>query len=314
MNCKVPLISFIVTADNLTADMVRECVGSITGLSLRPAEREIVIVDDGSATGFVDSLGDVRDKLVYIRQRRQGTGAARNLGLRVATGRYIQFMDGADRLIQEGYEHCIDIVRYNDADMVLFDSSDRERVGNTYYIPEPVDGAAFMRNNTLPAVAWGYVFNRRILLDLRFTPGRIGEDEEFTPQLFLRAESVYSTNIAAYCRRKHGGPGRVSRDKRLVLKRLNDMEQIIYHLNDVSAALPRIDFQAMQRRVAQLTLEYIFQIIRLTGSRRQLDERLARLESQGLFPLPDKDYTRKYMLMRKLVKNKLMRRMLFLFK
>ena len=307
-----PLISFIITTHNLTATQVKDCVDSITALSLRPAEREIIVVDDGSDHSIMSGLMAVGDDIVYIRQRNQGQSVARNTGLRMAVGQNIQFVDGSDRLIAEGYEHCIDIVRYNDPDIVLFDYTDKESAKSTYYIPEPVDGSIYMRHNNLHAMAWGYVFSRRILLDLRFTPGRLHDDEEFTPQLFLRAERVYSTNIPAYmCRHKRITATPAS-DKRGIVKRLNDMEQVIVHLRDVSSSLPQMDSQALGRRVAQLTLDYIFYIMRLTHSSDQLEERLARLEKLGLFPLPDKDYTKKYMLFRKLTNHKITRKMLSL--
>lgn len=309
-NSPKPLTSFIVIVRNLPANTVRACLDSITELSLRPQEREIIVVDDGSDTCITDELGAAKNDILYIRQSRQGENSARNTGLRMATGRYIQFVSGSDTMIAEGYEHCIDIMRYNDPDMVLFDCTDKKHTVETYYIPEPIDGAMLMRHSDTSSTVWGYAFNRRILLDLRFTPSRFNEDEAFTPQLMLRAERVFSTNIAAcYSRNKKKITSR-SNDKRLLLKQLNDMEQILFHLKDTSTALPNIEFQALQRRIAQLTLEYIIMVIRLTRSSSQFKERLQRLEREGLFPLPDKDYTRKYMLLRRLTNNSLTRKMM----
>lgn len=307
-----PLISFIVTTHNLPDTMLRECVGSIMTLSMRPAEREIIVVDDGSDECALNGLADIREHIIYMRQRHQGLSVARNIGLRIASGQYIQFIDGDDKLLAEGYGHCIDIVRYNDPDMVLFDMTDKTCVESVCYIPEPVDGTQYMRHNNIYAAACGYAFNRRILLDLRFTPGRLHEDEEFTPQLFLRAARVYSTNIPAYYYRKRKSSITRSSDKKTIVKRLNDVEQILFHLQDIAASLPLVDRQALSRRVAQLTMDYIFNIIRLTRSTRQLDERLERLEKRGLFPLPDQDYTKKYMLFRRLANSRLARKMLSL--
>ena len=70
--------------------------------------------------------------------------------------------------------------------------------------------------------------------------------------------------------------------------------------------------QALQRRVSQLTIDYIFSIIRLTRSSKQLSSRLKRLEDCGLFPLPDKRYSRSYTILRKLTKNRMLRKCLSL--
>lgn len=127
------------------------------------------------------------------------------------------------------------------------------------------------------------------MLDLRFNPSLLNTDEEFTPQLFLRAEKVYSTDIVAYSYKKRPSDSIKDKDPRLILKRLNDIEHIIFHLKELSEQLPIADSQALQRRVSQLTIDYIFSIIRLTRSSKQLSSRLKRLEYCGLFPLPDKN-------------------------
>ena len=58
--------------------------------------------------------------------------------------------------------------------------------------------------------------------------------------------------------------------------------------------LPHTDRLALQRRVAQLTMDYIYNTIMLTHSRKALDSCLEELRQHGLFPLPDRDYTQKY--------------------
>ena len=56
----------------------------------------------------------------------------------------------------------------------------------------------------------------------------------------------------------------------------------------------------MERRVAQLTMDYIYNTIVLTRQRSELDKRVEQLRSEGLFPLPDRDYTTKYNWFRRL--------------
>lgn len=303
-----PLVSFIITCHNLPVDQVSQCLDSIVGLSLRISEKEIIVIDDGSDVSIIDGLEKYRNVIIYVRQKKSGISEARNLGLRIASGNYIQFVNGEDKLISDAYEHCLDIVRYHEPDIVLFNSSNKKQETSSFYVPEPMDGAQYMRHNKLHATAWGYIFSRKILMDLRFTPGLLNEDEEFTPQLFLRAEKVYSTDIVAYYYKKRPSELIKYRDPRLVLKRLNDIEHIIFHLKELAELLPVADRQALQRRVAQLTMDYIFSTIKLTRSSKQLNSRLKRLEDCGLFPLPDRKYSRRYTLLRKLTKSRLIRK------
>lgn len=305
-----PLISFIVTCYNLPQYMIKECLDSITGLSLRKAEREIILIDDGSDTNPLESLKVERDDITYIRQKNSGLSSARNTGLRMATGKFIQFVDGDDRLIKEAYERCLDIVRYNNPDIVFFNSTDNDKIRMNYDLPEPTDGASYMRHNNIHAMAWGYVFNRRILGELRFTPGILHEDEEFTPQLILHADKVYSLDITAYYYRKRHDSITNNVNKRNIIKRLNDIERTIIHLDYLADIMPPADKSAMKRRVAQLTMDYVYNTARLTRSAKQIEKRINRLETRGLFPLPDGKYTLKYTLFRHLSKNKAIRRIL----
>lgn len=307
-----PILSFIITCHNLAAKTLRDCLHSITSLSLRPYEREIILVDDGSDSCPIDNLETYKDEIIYIRQKKSGVGAARNTGLHIAGGRYVQFIEGDSRLVNEAYEHCLDIVRYNSPDVVLFDAAEKSLPAADFYTPKPTDGAEYMLHNSLRASACHYIFKKSMLIDLHFTPGLFEEDEDFTPQLLLRAESVYATNIVAYnfLKKKHETMHNSSARK--LVKRLNDLEKIIFHLQEIASTLPNIDGLAMQRRVAQLTMEYIFFVIRLTHSSKQLNTRLKRLQDKGLYPLPDRNYTKRYTIFRKLLENSIAKRLLTL--
>ena len=305
-----PLISFVVTTYNLSADMLMECLNSIFSLSLSREEREIILVDDGSDLSPLDEMTDVRDELIYLRQPNQGLSVARNMGLRCASGKYVQFIDGDDYLIQAPYEHCLDIIRYREADMVLFYETQKKQSEVSFFYDGPVSGVAYMHQNNLRASACGYIFRRAILGSLRFTPGILHEDEEFTPQLMLRAEKIYTTKAEAYFYRKRENSIMERQDNRHTAKRLNDMIGIILHLKDLAEVAPEIDRVALGRRIAQLSMDYLYNTIRLTRSHKHLMEAIETLRKHGLFPLPDKRYTKRYFTFRRLVGNALGRSIL----
>ena len=178
-----PLVSFIVTYHNEPAEMIEQCLDSIMALSLSDKEREIIMVDDGSDTNIFMALAAYHDKLTYIHQPNKGLSVARNTGLKMATGTYIQFVDADDYLLITAYEHTLDLARYHNPDIVLFRFTHKHESETPFVLPTPVTGAEYMRHNNLRASAWGYIFKRSVLGDLRFTPGILHEDEEFTPQL-----------------------------------------------------------------------------------------------------------------------------------
>lgn len=110
---QAPLVSFIVTTYNLPVEYIKECLDSILQLSLSDKEREIILVDDGSDICQLNELSEYLTHIIYLRQPNQGVSVARNYGMMMAKGRFIQFVDGDDYLIQSAYEHCLDIVRYH---------------------------------------------------------------------------------------------------------------------------------------------------------------------------------------------------------
>jgi len=302
-----PLVSFVITYHEQPAVMLKKCVESITRLSLRPAEREIIVIDDGSAVSPLVDLSPCADDIVYIRTANGGVSTARNIGVRMASGTFVQFVDADDMLISNVYEHCLDIARYGKVDMVMFGFSHASEASTEYTDGDILSGSDLMRTQNIHGAAWSYLFRRSIVGDLRFTPGVCyGEDEEFTPQLLLRAASVVCTTARAYFYRQHeasaigatthAGSGAVT----AIEHRLNDNRQVIFRLNRRLDTLPPSERIALQRRVAQLSMDYLYNTIMLTRDRSQLEQRIEELRLEGLFPLPDRNYTTKYTWFRRL--------------
>lgn len=305
-------ISFIVTTYNIPSDMLLACINSLLGLSLSDQEREIIVVDDGSEVDVLNPLLEIENKIIYLRQPNKGLSEARNIGLRIATGDYIQFIDGDDSLLKIPYEHCLDLVRFHNPDMVLFNATDNKHQKTPFNYNGPMTGTEFMHNNNLKGSACCYIFRRSILGDLRFTPGLLHEDEEFTPLLVLRAERLFCGDCAAYYYRQRPDSITNRRDTDFLERKLEDVERIIFHLKEVADHLPRAEKLAMERRVAQLTMDYLYNIIRTTHDKKHLNAAIDRLMKRNLYPLPDKDYSKKYRLFRRLIATKVGRAMLFM--
>ena len=57
---------------------------------------EVILINDGSNEDISDLLDKYGDKLIYRKQINQGPAAARNLGIGLASGKYIAFEDSDD--------------------------------------------------------------------------------------------------------------------------------------------------------------------------------------------------------------------------
>jgi glycosyltransferase involved in cell wall biosynthesis len=289
---------------------LKQCIDSLLALSLRPYEREIIVVDDGSDASPLPYLSDYQDDIIYVRQKNGGLSTARNTGLRLATGQYVQFVDADDMLITVAYEHCLDFIRYEKPDMVMFDFTHRP-IQSTIYEDSPLmSGCELLRHRNIRGTACGYLFKRTALGQLRFTPGILHEDEEFTPQLLLRCDTVRITNAQAYLYRQREESIMTAAGVRHRLQRLGDAKQILFRLQTLADTLPAEGHLALSRRVHQLTMDYIYNVIRLTGNLHYLERQLQELRTNGLYPLPKCDYTKKYSLFRRLANSRVGLKML----
>ena len=300
-----PLISFIVTTYNLPVTLLQSCLESIMGIALNNDEREIIVVDDGSDSSCEGQLKAICPELQYIRQDNQGLSVARNTGVAHAKGEYIQYVDGDDMLIKTAYDQCVSLIKSLMPDVLMFKSTSRQATGRksgvaTLLHPQVCSGAEYMLHNNLRAAAWGYIHRRSIAQTTPFTPGRLHEDEEYTPQILLKAVTMTDTRLKAYFYRKRPSSITNTPDIQHIENRLDHTFQAIKRLQ----AVPTEDGQqaeAMSRRIAQLTMDMLYNDLRLTHSVSHMKATARRLADARLLPLPEKPYTCKYLAFAKLV-------------
>lgn len=73
---------------------LKEAIESVLGQDYR--NKELIIVDDGSTDNTGDILNAYENRITVVRQKNAGVSAARNRGIRAATGPYIAFLDSDD--------------------------------------------------------------------------------------------------------------------------------------------------------------------------------------------------------------------------
>lgn len=90
------LVSVVIPVFNVE-EYLRECMDSVLGQSLR--EIEVVCIDDGSTDGsgaILDEYAARDARVKAVHQKNAGVAAARNLGIDMASGDFIAFMDPDD--------------------------------------------------------------------------------------------------------------------------------------------------------------------------------------------------------------------------
>ncbi len=117
---KRPIVSVIMPVYN-GHDYLSQCLDSVVNQTLQ--DIEIICVDDGSADDSVDILKKYAEKdsrIKVIQQANGGAGAARNNGLRHATGQYLSFLDSDDFFEPVMLEHAVQQIQKDSADFVVF--------------------------------------------------------------------------------------------------------------------------------------------------------------------------------------------------
>ena len=89
----IPKVSVVVPTFN-RGWILRDAVESV--LNQNYADLELIVVDDGSTDDTLRILADYAGRLTIIRQANQGVSAARNAGVRQASGELIAFLDSDD--------------------------------------------------------------------------------------------------------------------------------------------------------------------------------------------------------------------------
>lgn len=96
-DASVPMVSVIMPVFN-SADWVADAIASVQGQSF--ANWELITVEDGSTDGSAQILADLAAQEPRMRVLssggNRGAGVARNLGLDVARGRFVAFLDADD--------------------------------------------------------------------------------------------------------------------------------------------------------------------------------------------------------------------------
>lgn len=204
------LISIIVPVYNVEQYLSR-CVNSI--LSQYYKHIELILVDDGS----IDNSGAVCDeyaakdsRVKVIHKENGGQSSARNVGLDIARGEYIGFVDSDDWIVPDMYSFLYKLITENDADIANIKCikaySDRVNIGDVDDSYQIYENEAclenLLREGTVGVLAtygvYRGLYKKELFNGIRFQKGRINEDIVYSYQLYDRAKKVVVSNKVAY--------------------------------------------------------------------------------------------------------------------
>ncbi|NHC15165.1 glycosyltransferase family 2 protein [Motilibacter deserti] len=190
-------VSVVVPVHN-PGDRILRVMRSLDRQTLPADEFEAILVDDGSTDGTAERLGRIAAHRPYVRLARlEGSGWPswpRNLGIELASGEYVLFMDHDDELGDDALRRAYDYAVANGSDVVIGKEVAVGRSAlDSRMFRHNVARASILEHRLLDLLTVHRLFRREFLLAHRIRfPERVGllEDHPFALKSFLEADVV----------------------------------------------------------------------------------------------------------------------------
>lgn len=204
-----PAVTVIVPTYN-AEEFIAQCLDSVLVQTM--GDFELICVDDGSTDttcAIVEERARRDERVVALRQENAGPGAARNVGLDRARGRYVYCLDADDYLERDMLARCVRALDDMQADMALVAfRTHNQQVGRTYpaewsmrhedAYPSHPNGSFTWETapdlffETVQNVPWNKMVRRALLEErgIRFQELRLTEDLMYSLPAAVAAKAV----------------------------------------------------------------------------------------------------------------------------
>lgn len=209
--CKTMKLSIIIPVYNVE-QYLQSCVQSVLAQTYR--DLQVILVDDGSTDSsgvLCNQLAQQDSRIQVVRKENGGLSSARNVGLEVATGDYVAFLDSDDVYLQnDGLELLMALAHAEQTDVLLFQAvdvySNHQSVRKAYdeaWIASHSGMEVFHQLVCTQSFNMSACFQiiRRELLEqhqIYFEKGLLSEDVDWSLRLWKYVQRVRAINLPMY--------------------------------------------------------------------------------------------------------------------
>ena len=242
-------LSIIVPVYNVESYLMR-CMESLYQQDLPEKDYEVIIVNDGSTDRSYDIAKDFskgRNNMFLYTQTNGGLSAARNTGLKHATGKYIFYVDSDDYIEKNILGRIWSIAEYNQLDICFFKPMVYTNAGRIIKFKRPsyADGNIYsgefllIRNKAMTSV-WHGFYNRSFLerIGISFYEGLIHEDIHYNLKIFPHAKRIMINDIDGYYYCQNGESIMRTKNVYKIMKSFKSRLFIIKDIKDYSKSNP----------------------------------------------------------------------------
>ena len=185
-----------------------ETIGTVIECLLHQTEKdfEVILVDDGSTDNsavICQKIAETDSRFRYFYEKNRGVSAARNLGLKKASGEYVTFMD-ADDSIAPNYLHEL-LFACGNADIAICDvvvRKENTEVKRFTHVPCTMNQVEALNEllirKTINSGPCAKLFKYEILDGVIFPQLKAYEDILFVKDIFSKAQQIAVTNQTDY--------------------------------------------------------------------------------------------------------------------
>jgi glycosyltransferase involved in cell wall biosynthesis len=201
-----PIISIIVPVYNVEP-YLENCIKSI--LTQNFSNFEVILVNDGSidkSGKICDVYAQIDTRIKVVHKENGGVSSARNIGVEMALGDFIGFIDGDDRIDENMYRELYRLCVETDSDISICKLG-REIDGHIINLDQDIyikemDNTEAMKQlfkGTLYRFSLcNKLFRKHCFDNIQFPEGRIHEDLSTTYKLFANSKKIIFTNYIGY--------------------------------------------------------------------------------------------------------------------
>lgn len=189
------MISVIVPIYNAEKSLSR-CVNSILKQSY--SDFEIILIDDGSIDSSpkiaIEYENRYRSIIKTVIKENEGVAKTRNLGIKIAKGEYIAFIDNDDFIDENYLENLIKNIKDYD---IIIGGYRRASLDKVFFTIHATDVPWTKYLITAP---WGRIYNRNFLLNnnIEFYSSSIGEDVYFNMKAYSCTNKIKIVDYIGY--------------------------------------------------------------------------------------------------------------------
>lgn len=200
-------ISIIVPVFNVERYLCK-CIDSILNQTFD--KFELILVDDGSqdtCPQICDNYAKKDDRVKVIHKKNGGQGSARNMGLDIAKGEYIGFVDSDDYIEIDMYQKMINAIKKNEADLAICGYKKVQpfiRISTVNYFKEIQLYSnkelmkKYISTSYIQTVIWNKLYKKELFKNLRFPEIRAREDAYILHEILGRCNKAVQIGECLY--------------------------------------------------------------------------------------------------------------------